>query len=39
MTLMELEDLASDKLSINNKESRRGFLRLLNAGLLETQDL
>lgn len=35
MTLIELEALASVKLSINNEESRTGFLRLLNAGLLE----
>jgi hypothetical protein len=35
MTLIELEALASEKLSINNEESRTGFLRLLNAGLLE----
>jgi hypothetical protein len=35
MTLIELEALASEKLSINNEESRTGFLRLLNSGLLE----
>lgn len=34
MTLIELEALASEKLSINNEESRTDFLRLLNAGLL-----
>lgn len=33
MTLTELEALASEKLSINNEESRADFLRLLNAGL------
>ena len=33
MTLIELEALASEKLSINNEESRADFLRLLNAGL------
>lgn len=34
MTLIELETLASEKLSINNEESRTGFLRLLSTGLL-----
>ncbi len=34
MTLIELEALASEKLSINNEESRTSFLRLLNTGLL-----
>ncbi|MEZ2745607.1 hypothetical protein ACBQ16_10465 [Halopseudomonas bauzanensis] len=33
MTLIELEALASEKLSINNEESRADFLRLLNVGL------
>ena len=35
MTLIELEALASEKLSKNNKESRDSFLRLLNGGLLK----
>jgi len=35
MTLIELEALASERLSINNEESRTGFLQLLNSGLLE----
>jgi len=34
MTLNELEALASEELSINNKKSRTSFLRLLNSGLL-----
>jgi len=34
MTLIELEALASEKLLINNEESRASFLRLLNTGLL-----
>ncbi|MFT5708328.1 MAG: hypothetical protein ACI9ES_002630 [Oceanospirillaceae bacterium] len=34
MTLIELEVLASEKLSINNEERRAGFLQLLSAGLL-----
>ena len=34
MTLIELEVLASEKLSKNNEESRADFLRLLDAGLL-----
>lgn len=34
MTLIELETLASEKLSINNEDSRTSFLRLLSTGLL-----
>lgn len=33
MTLIELEALASEKLSVNNEESRTDFLRLLNEDL------
>lgn len=33
MTLIELEALASEKLSINDEESRANFLQLLNTGL------
>ncbi|RZF90535.1 hypothetical protein EXT42_19040 [Pseudoalteromonas sp. CO302Y] len=34
MTLIELETLASEKLSINNEDRRTSFLRLLSTGLL-----